>query len=382
MKIAHVVCTFPPYKGGIGNSVYNFAKSLAEIDYDITVFTPKYGNESSLSEEFLNTKFKVKRLKPLIKIGNAAIMPQLFWELKGFSIIHFHYPFYGTTSVVLLRKILFWKKTKLIINFIMEPTAKGFKGLVFKLSRIIMTPILMRSASIITSMTLDYVKSSNLYYYYKKNKNKFRETFFGVDLERFCPVAKEQDRKKSGQKTILFVGGLDKAHYFKGINILLRAISQIKNVDYKLKIVGDGDLREKYEKLSSDLRLDRKVIFSGRVGDNNLAAYYQDCDVFVLPSINQGEAFGMVLLEAMACGKPVIASNLPGVRSVFKNGKQGLLVNPGDVDDLSEKIKVILNDDSLAKRMGAEGRKLVEEKYTWEKVGKRLDEVYTKVKSL
>jgi glycosyltransferase involved in cell wall biosynthesis len=102
--------------------------------------------------------------------------------------------------------------------------------------------------------------------------------------------------------------------------------------------------------------------------------------VVVLPSINQGEAFGLVLLEAMACSKPVIASNLPGVRSVFKNGNQGLLVKPGDVKDLVKKIKVILTDDQLAKRMGRAGRSLVINKYTWDKVGRRLDIIYHYVK--
>ena len=172
------------------------------------------------------------------------------------------------------------------------------------------------------------------------------------------------------------MGGLDKAHYFKGVDVLIKALPMLHVTCYILHVVGDGDLRSEYERLATRLGIADKVNFISKVPNNDLPKYYQQCDVFVLPSINQGEAFGMVLLEAMACGKPVIASRLPGVRSVFKNGKQGLLVEPGNAADLAEKIEIILGDNDLAKKMGGEGRMLIEEKYIWNKAGERLDEVY------
>ena len=97
-----------------------------------------------------------------------------------------------------------------------------------------------------------------------------------------------------------------------------------------------------------------------------------------MPSINSNEAFGLVLLEAMACGTPVIASNLPGVRSVFEAGVQGLLAEPGNVDDLKNKIAEILADNDKREMMGLASRELVEGKYSWERVGERLDEIYNK----
>lgn len=372
MKVAHIVCVFPPYKGGMGNSAFNFVKILSEIGYDTTVFTPDYGGVSGGAEE---KRFRTERIRPLIKFGNAAFLPQLFWKLKDFNIIHLHYPFYGAEAAILLRKLIYPKKTKLIIHYHMEPTAGGLKGLVFALYRLFITPLLMRTASVITCASIDYIKYSGMVRYYKRNKSKFREVPFGVDINRFRKQ-ETGNRKQETRKNILFVGGLDKAHYFKGVDILLKALPMLHVTCYMLHIVGDGDLRPRYEKLARELGIGDKVNFIGMAADDDLPKHYQQCEIFVLPSINRGEAFGMVLLEAMACGKPVVASDLPGVRSVFENRKQGLLVEPGNAADLAEKIRIILSDDDLAKKMGEEGKKLVEEKYIWEKVGERLDAVY------
>jgi len=143
-----------------------------------------------------------------------------------------------------------------------------------------------------------------------------------------------------------------------------------------LKVVGRGNLLAYYKNCARNLGLENNVKFYENVDNSKLVDFYNYSDCLVLPSINKAEAFGLVLLEAMACSTPVIASNLPGVRSVFKSGKQGLLVRPNDVIDLANKIKAILSDKKLAEAMGLAGRELVESKYTWGKVGKRLDAIY------
>jgi len=372
MKVAHIVCVFPPYKGGMGNSVFNFAETLSKREYDITVFTPDYGAGGTPAKY----GFKVERTRPLFKFGNAAFLPRLFRKLENFDIIHLHYPFYGAETAILLRKLFYPRKTRLIVHYHMEPAADGPKGTIFRLYRLFVTPLLIRAADIVTCASLDYVSHSDLKKYYRKNERKFREVAFGVDAGRFKVKDLKSKNLDKNSKNILFVGGLDKAHYFKGVEVLLKAVGKLEIENWKLEIVGDGDLRPQYERMARELGIADKVDFAGRVADRDLPGYYQQCDVFVLPSINQGEAFGMVLLEAMAAGKPVVASCLPGVRSVFENGKQGLLAKPGDAADLAEKISAILNDEVLAKKMGEEGRKSVEEKYSWEKAGEKLDEIY------
>lgn len=191
---------------------------------------------------------------------------------------------------------------------------------------------------------------------------------------------KNEERK---EKVILFVGGLDKAHYFKGLENLLKAVNLLKK-DFadgiKLNIVGEGDMKPYYKDLSKSLKIEKYVNFAEGIDDSKLVSYYNYCDVAVLPSVNKGEAFGLVLLEAMACAKPVVASNLPGVRSVFKKGRHGLLAKPNDVVDLANKLRTILNDKKLAREMGERGREFVENRYSWKKIGKKLDVIYHYVK--
>lgn len=382
MKIAQVVCTFPPYKGGIGNSAFYFSKISSKQGHDVVVFTPRY--RSDLESVEIKNGFKIVRLKPWFKFGNAAILPQLLWKLKDFDIVHFHYPFFGSAEIIALLKIILRKKVKLVLHYHMDSLAEGVKGLIFRLYRFTILPILLRQAKIITCASLDYIKHSQIAYFYKTHQEKFRQTLFGVDLKNFRPVDHNREMTEEiKEKTILFVGGLDRAHYFKGLENLLKAVATIKEkltFRVKLNIIGDGEMKSYYQDLALKLNIKSLVNLTGSIDNNQLIAYYNNCDVMVLPSINQGEAFGLVLLEAMACAKPVVASNLPGVRSVFKNGKHGLLVEPNNVEDLVDKLKIILDDASLARKMGQAGREFVLRKYTWDEVGRRLDEIYNYVK--
>jgi len=373
MKIAQVVCTFPPYQGGIGNSAYQFAKILTKLGHDITIFTPEYFKTTFIPAE--QERFKIIRIKPWFKFGNGALSPQLLWKLNNFDIIHFHYPFYGAAEFIVLGKLLFNRKINIVVHYHMDSAAIGIKGFIFNLYRVFVQPILLRQAKIITCASLDYIKHCRIANYYKNNQNKFRQTLFGVDLEFFTP----KNKIKSNKKIILFVGGLDKAHYFKGLENLLKAVKVLSGElsdEINFNVVGKGNLELYYKKLAEKLGIENKVNFSGSLDNEQLVDYYNNCNVVVLPSINQGEAFGLVLLEAMACAKPVVASNLPGVRSVFKNGEQGFLVKPNDVNDSVKKLKIILQDEDLAYKMGQAGRKLAEERYSWEKVGERLNLIY------
>lgn len=383
MKIAHIVCTFPPYKGGMGNSVFNISDVLADLGHEVTVFTPNYNYKFEEEFNLHEGKFKVERLRPLFKCGNAAFVPQLFWKLNNFDIIHLHYPFYGAIKPVLLRKLLFGKKMKLLIHYHMDSRSKGAKCAIFFLYNVLFLPILVRLAEIITCASIDYVKHSDLKKYYLSQPNKFRQILFGVNLEQFVTYHDDLNKKRKN-KVILFVGALDKAHYFKGLENLLKALAIIIKDDKFnstiLKVVGRGEMLSYYKDCASQLGLDKNVEFYEYIDDSKLVDFYNYSDCLVLPSINKGEAFGLVLLEAMACSRPVITSNLPGVRSVFKSGKQGLLVKPNNIKDLAEKIKIILNDRKAAEAMGQAGRQLVEKKYTWFKVSRRLESVYHHVK--
>lgn len=225
---------------------------------------------------------------------------------------------------------------------------------------------LFKKADKIISASLDYIKESDIKNIYNKFPDKFLEIPFGVDTDRFKPL---NPLPESGF-TILFVGGLDKAHNFKGLPILLKTFSQLPITlptgqagNYQLLIVGDGDMRKHYEKQAEDLNIKDKLKFLGNVSNQELPHIYNQADVFALPSLDKSEAFGIVLLEALSSGVPVIASNLPGVRKVFTDKEEGLLVKPNNVNDLKKKIEYLFNNKEVRLKMSLNARNLVTKKY-------------------
>ena len=162
---------------------------------------------------------------------------------------------------------------------------------------------------------------------------------------------------------------------------MIQAIKKLSDRDdFRLLVVGDGDLRDSYQSMVDSFGLGKKIIFVGYLSDNELPKYYSIADMFVLPSIDKTEAFGIVYLEAMASGVPVIGSDLAGVRSVIDKKKNGLLVKPGSVDNLASMIQYLLKNPKEAKAMGKAGKEKVLERYTWEKIGYKLDNIFRSIK--
>jgi len=368
MRIAQIVCTFPPYKGGMGNVAYKYAVIVGENGHLSKVLTPKYKTYS----EDISPSFAVEKFKTFIRYGNAAFLPQIFFQLKKYDVIHFHYPFFGTDISLWLANILQGGSYKLVIHYHMDVLGLPFflKPLTWP-SKIILRS-LMKRADLLMCGSLDYVAHSQIKNIYKKHKNKFKEIEFGVDVKRFFPLTRSVER----ENIILFVGGLDKAHYFKGLGRFIRTLKKLEDRNWSLKIIGSGDREDHYKKQVKELELDKRVKFLGNVSSDVLPKIYRESSLLVLPSINRNEAFGLVLLEAMASGIPVLASDLYGVRKVFDDRVQGLYFKTNDNDDLKKKLEWFCDNKEEAKRMGESGRRLVEKKYDWAIIEKKLLNVY------
>jgi glycosyltransferase involved in cell wall biosynthesis len=176
---------------------------------------------------------------------------------------------------------------------------------------------------------------------------------FGIELGRYTRVD-EETRSRTNRRVaavpgprILFVGRLV---YYKGLEVLLDAMSGCQG---SLVIVGEGPLEGALRSLVVEKRLAERVLFAGRVADADLPAFYQACDLFVLPSIARTEAFGVVQIEAMAAGRPVVSTNLPtGVPWVNQDGVSGLVVTPGDAAALGGALHRLLDDSALRQRLG------------------------------
>jgi len=133
------------------------------------------------------------------------------------------------------------------------------------------------------------------------------------------------------------------------------------------------------KRLAISMGVAERVRFLGRVSDERLPEVYAACDVFALPSVSRLEAFGIVALEAMSTGKPVIVADIPGVREMIEDGRDGLLADPMNPRDLAEKIRRLLSDPEARRTMGARGREKVLESFSIERVTDRIEAVYSAI---
>lgn len=384
MNIAHIVSTYPPYYGGMGNVVFQTVSRLSERGHNVEVITPQYEiDKESAEQELENKKIFAKTLRPSIKFGNSARLPQVRTMLDTFDIVHLHYPFFGTAGLVYK-----WKKKnpgkKLVITYHMDTRSPGFKGLIFSWYARFYMPKILRSADALITSSFDYIESSDAFALFSELKKKAFELPFGVDLDVFVPREKPESlfirhNLDISKQTILFVGGMDYAHYFKGIPVLLKSLYLLKKegVDIQAIFVGDGELREQFELTAKGLGLNSSVVFVGRASDAELPYYYNMADLFVLPSIHKAEAFGMVLLESFASGVPVIASDLPGVRAVAMNA--GVVVSPNQPIQLANRIQEFFLSENNEKKWKIEARKVATELYSWDKILDSLEDIYSRV---
>lgn len=375
MKIAHITCQLPPDAGGIGMVAHSYADQLFERGVNVILFVP-----SSNRDLVKDKRYPVKILIPWFKLGHGAFLPQLLWRLWNFDIVHLHYPFFGSAFVVALLKMIKKNKLKLILSYHMDVNLVGWRWLYEIITRKIFGDLMWKLADKIIVSSDDYAENSRLQKFYFRNINKFVELPFGVP-KKFHPEKKNDDLlKKYGlteaDKVVGFVGGLDQAHYFKGVNVLIKAFSNIENKNIKALIVGSGNLVDDYKKLVEHLNLRERVKFAGFGDPVEMPANYNLFDIFVLPSINSSEAFGLVLIEAMACAKPVIASNLKGVRSVVDPGVNGLLIEPGNSRDIADKIKFLFEHEELMAKFSDQCLASVEKKYRWSIIIDQLEKVY------
>jgi glycosyltransferase involved in cell wall biosynthesis len=181
--------------------------------------------------------------------------------------------------------------------------------------------------------------------------------------------------------TLLFVGRLVER---KGVHVLLDAMRLlVSNREVRLEIVGDGPMRDELAERAAVLGLGTSVRFAGLVSDADLAHHYSSCDVFVLPAVvdskGDTEGLGVVLIEALAYGKPVIASGVGGIPDIVQHGRTGLLVPPGDSAALAEAVATYMDDPATAERLADAGRRHVQRTFSWHGITQALSRLYQQV---
>jgi rhamnosyl/mannosyltransferase len=185
---------------------------------------------------------------------------------------------------------------------------------------------------------------------------------YGLDPAGY-PVQPARAPRPKDLPTVLFVGRLVA---YKGVDVLLRAMV---DVPASLVLVGDGPLRQSLEQLARDLGIDDRITFAGRVSDADRLAWFGRADVVALPSVSRQEAFGMVQVEAMLTGRPVVSTSLPtGVPWVNQHGESGLVVPPGDSAALAGALRLLFGDPDLRARLGEGGRARANRLFTAERM--------------
>ena len=372
MKIALVSPYDFAYPSGVNIHVSSLERRFSKMGHDVKIIAPSSGNVSGFGDKFIRIGTPIPipaggticrvtislRLGPTIK----SVLSQ-----ENFDIIHLHEPFMPMLCSAVLR----FSNTANVATF---HASEGKPG--YKFGRPISTIMLRRrlhklDGRIAVSKPAMEFASKHVPGYYNIIPN-------GIDLEHFSPTVSPIDRFCDGKLNILFVGRLEKR---KGLNYLLKAYQQVKGEisNSRLIIVGPGTrLRKKYEKQVVRDGL-KDVVFAGYVTYDELPRYYKTADIFCAPATGQ-ESFGIVLLEAMAVGKPIVASNIEGYASVMTHGGEGLLVPPKDDKALARSLISLMTDESLRQQMG-ERAKLKAMEYSWEHIAQRVLNYYARILS-
>ena len=369
MKIVVVTPYFYPHIGGAENYAYNIAKGLKkEYNWEIVVITSNH-EEKKYIEQKIN-EIKIYRLPQWFKISNTPVNPMWLFGIHSILIeeqpdiinAHSPVPFISDITFLIAGKI------PLVITYHSGSMIKQSSILnpLIALYELLFLPMLFRKSQKIICYSPDFMKRNlNIY------KAKVNCIPPGVDTKVF------KLSEKRSTNDVLFVGRIEKNSDWKGINYLFEAISIVKQIkpEISLRLVGPGDRVDYFEMYAQKLGINKNVKFVGSKINSGLALEYQQSKVIVLPSITESESFGIVLIEAMACKKPVIGSNIGGIPHVIDNNENGLLVPPKDPEALAKAIIKILKNPKLAKKMGENGYKKVKENFLWNKQIKKTKKI-------
>jgi len=379
MHICLVNSFFPPWRGGAETYTYNLARHLVARGHGVKVFCaapPRRPGEYSVDGVSVN------RLPVAAWIYGTPItldLPLALMKVDA-DLLHVGFPSpYNAFHVSLVSKlrgipsVLTWHNDL--------PAVSLTASLLVRLHDSFVLPTYIGRYRSIISTTGTYARESPIL---ARWSSRVRIVPNGVDSRRFNPeVDGKPVRTKlalDDRSIILFIGALTRWHSYKGLDILLKAFSLLVKAfsDVALLVVGDGELRTRYEKMAVDLGIRDDVFFLGDVEDRHLPAFCAASDFLVLPSKDRSEGFGLTILEENACGKPAIGSKVGGIPAVISHGHNGLLVPPCDPLKLCEAMRYLVENVEERLRMGLNARRFAEER-DWSIVARETEKIYEAV---
>jgi glycosyltransferase involved in cell wall biosynthesis len=378
LRIAHLTATFPPYPGGAGNTAFRFAKGQAERGHHVEVFTaPADGYRPDPGQTL------VHRIDPLFAIGNAPLIPRIA-TVQGFDVVHIHYPFiFGSELTLLGRLGRSHRRQALLVHYKNRLVAKGPRRLAFETYERTVAPLLVRAADRICVLSADHAASvPYLRRIAETDPAKLVEMPNGVDTELFSPGPDDAGvRARAGIPrdgvVAAFVATLDRAHHFKRLDAAIDAIAAAPEADVHLLVAGGGELLEDFRRRAAAAGVAKRVHFLGAVPHSELPRVLRASDLLLLTT-EPPESFGIVLIEAMACGLPTVATEYPGVRAVVAEGETGLLASPASPQAVAAALQRLVDSGPEGRReMGAAGRAKAERLWSWPRLLDRMDAAYS-----
>jgi phosphatidylinositol alpha-mannosyltransferase len=373
VKIALVSPYDWSYPGGVQDHIRHLAGQLRARDHSVRILTPATGPRGKRVEY---GTYKLAWAAPLRVNGSVArvsLAPDVrghlrsVLDLEQFDVIHLHEPLASVLSLSLLRLAPRLDATILGTFHAWAPHALTSTS---QWAYISTKPFLKQ-----------YFRKLHGHIAVSSAAEEFISRFFpadyriipnGVDMRRFGSLAAPLPRFADEKQNVLFLGRIEAR---KGLKYLLRAIPRIREQypNTRFLIGGEGPLRPDYQRFV-ERKGWRDVVFLGRVSDDELPSLYASAQIFCAPSTG-GESQGIVLLEAMAGGRAVIASDIPGYRSVIRSGEHGILTPPKDAEHLAWAVCRLLGDETLRARLGHAARARAEE-FSWAHVGRQVEDYY------
>ena len=356
MNILHLYKDYYPVLGGIENHLRVLAEAQAAAGHHVTVLVCNPGYRSCTEVANGVTVIKAGRLATVASMPLSLAQPLTLARLRP-DIVHIQSPYpLGEAANWLIGRA---KATVISYqsDIVRQQKALRFYGPILR--------YVLQAADKIIANNPRYIESSN---WLQPVRDKCCVIPIGIDVTRFSPAKAAQ----RNQLQLLFVGRL---RYYKGLDTLLHAMPNIPQAH--LTIVGVGPMQTEWQALTHKLNLDDRVTFAGEIDDAQLPDYYRRADVFVLPSNARSEAYGIVLLEAMASGLPCVTTELgTGTSWIVQDGATGFVVPPQDPLALAKAINQLLTNQSLRLRFGQAALKRVVSEFSHQVMARRVMQVY------
>jgi len=376
MKILMLNYEFPPMGGGAGNATNNIAVELVRLGHTVTIVTSGFGDQLSIEKHDNLTILRVRSFRKSIHdCGFVGAYSYLFFAFflliklrflrrEKFDVVHY---FFGLPTGILSLMPFVYSKVPGVVSLRGSdvPYYDVYNWKVHRLSLILkpISKIIWRRAKRVVALS-NGLKETAL----RTSPGQAIDVIpNGIETGLFEVFGSK--KRREGLKMITVSRLINR----KGIDHVLRALAELQDDSVELLIVGTGSFEDQLKRLSRSLSLEDNVKFYGYCPREQLAPLYNDADAFILPSL--AESFGLVFAEAMACGLPIIGGRTGGVPELV-GPENGILVEPGNINEIKTAIGRMRDSRQLRERMGELSREKVVAQYSWDRVTKSYLEIY------